>query len=182
MTSRSNATLYWRYVGSGETVAQIGYSSHLTERSGHMRLKYVLTRGWSGEKVPVETVVQLSTTPCRFGGRRWWFECPFTGRRVSKLHLPNGATEFRSRQAYQLGYSSQRQSPRERALSRAFKARARLGSDDGIGDYIEKPKWMRRRTFERHLAKVEAAEDIVDEHTVLLAASLMRKTGERIDL
>jgi hypothetical protein len=40
MTSRSNATLYWRYVGSGETVAQIGYSSHLEERSGHMRLKY----------------------------------------------------------------------------------------------------------------------------------------------
>ena len=55
-----------------------------------MRLNYTITRGWAGEKIPVEYVVQLWSTECRFGGRRWWFECPLTGRRVTKLYLPTG--------------------------------------------------------------------------------------------
>ena len=38
-----------------------------------------------------------------FGGRRWWFICPRTGRRVLKLHKPSGALTFASRQAYITG-------------------------------------------------------------------------------
>jgi hypothetical protein len=180
MTSRWNATLIWRTVATGEETSRIGYAAHLEEQSGHMRLNYIVTRGWTGEKIPVEYVVQLWTTPGRFGGRRWWFECPLTGRRVTKLYLPNGATQFASRQAYRLPYASQREIPRDRALSRAFKARQRLGSRDGIHDYIRKPKWMRRPTFERLMAKVDAAEEIVDHHTALLAEAVFRKTGERL--
>jgi hypothetical protein len=178
-TSRWNATLIWRNVRTGEETARIGYGAHLGDHSGHMRLDYTITRRWSGEKIPVAYDVQLSTSRCRLGGWRWWFECPLTGRRVAKLHLPPGATKFASRHAYRLAYTSQRETPRDRALSRAFKARGRLGSEGGIGDYIPKPKGMRWKTFERLMARVAAAEDIVDHHTVLLLDNLMRKTGDR---
>jgi len=42
--------------------------------------------------------------------------------------------------------------------------RERLGGGDAIGDYIEKPKWMRWPTYERKLEEIAAAEDVVDAH------------------
>ena len=114
--------------------------------------------------------------------RRWWFICPRTGKQVSKLHLPPGAPIFASRQAYRLGHHSQRQTARDRSLSRAFKARQRLGNHDGIDGFIVKPKGMRWRTFDRLMAKVLAAEAVVEHHSALLVDMLRRKTGERLDL
>lgn len=182
MASQHSATLIWRDVATGESRSRVGYTSHLEEASGHMRLVYTITRGWSGEKHCLDYTIQLTTTPCRFGGRRWWFVCPLTSRRVSKLYLPVGGQKFFARQAYRIAYRCQRESPRDRALSRAFEARRRLGSHDGIGDYILKPKWMRWQTFGRLMAKVDAAEHVVDWHTAVLVETLMRKTGERLPL
>jgi hypothetical protein len=50
-TSTWNGTLTWRNVRTGEATSWIGYSSHLQESSGHLRLKYTVTRSWSGEKI-----------------------------------------------------------------------------------------------------------------------------------
>ena len=58
----------------------------------------------------------------------------------------------------------------------------RLGNHDGIDSFIVKPKGMRWRTFHRLMAKVEAAEDIVEHHSALLVEMIRRKTGERLDL
>ena len=58
-------------------------------------------------------------------------------------------------------------------LRRAFKLRAKLGAD-GIGDYVRKPKWMRWRTFERMIARIDKAEEIVDAHEALLLDRLNR--------
>jgi|SRR5271170_5400605 len=44
-----------------------------------------------------------------YGGRRGWFQCPRTGRRATKLFLPNGGRHFWSRRAYRLGYACQRE-------------------------------------------------------------------------
>jgi hypothetical protein len=119
-----------------------------------VRLKYTTTR-WDGERRESGYWIQLETTPQPFGGRRWWFVCPRTGRRAAKLYLPNGAFTFASRQAYGLAYACQREPAHERALRRAFKLRGKLGAEGGVGDYIPKPKWMRWRTFERALAKID---------------------------
>jgi hypothetical protein len=50
-------------------------------------------------------------------------------------------------------------------LRRAFKLRAKLGADGGIGDYIPKPKWMRWSTYQRAKARIDRAEEIVDAYT-----------------
>jgi hypothetical protein len=95
---------------------------------------------------------------------------------VAKLYLPNGAFTFASRQAYRLAYACQREPTHDRALRRAFKLRAKLGADGGIGDYILKPKWMRWRTYERAMARIDKVEEVVDAHIAFLLDRL-KQTG-----
>jgi hypothetical protein len=59
-------------------------------------------------------------------------------------------------------------------LRRAFKLRGKLDAEGGIGDYVRKPRWMRWRTFERMMARIDKAEEIVDAHEVLLLDRLNR--------
>jgi hypothetical protein len=106
--------------------------------------------------------IKLETTPQPFGGRHWWFLCPRTGRRAAKLYLPNGAITCASRQVYRLAYRFQREAPYDRALHQSFKLQSKLGADGGIGDHIPKPKWMRWRTYDRHLEQIASAEEIID--------------------
>src|SRR4051794_32173542 len=96
---------------------------------------------------------------------------------VSKLHLPPGALTLASRQAYRLAYKSQRESRYDRAIGRAFEMRSRLGAEGGIGDFVAKPEGMRWATFERELAKVEAAEAVCDAHLGLFLQRLKRRLG-----
>jgi hypothetical protein len=161
------AALIWTNTTTGERIGSIGYEAHLGQESGRVRLKYTTTR-WDGERRESDYWIQLETTPQPFGGRRWWFICPRTGRRAAKLHLPNGAFTFASRQAYRLAYACQREPAHDRALRSAFKLRAKLGGDGGIGDYFPKPKWMRWRTYDRAMARIDKAEEVVEAHTAFL--------------
>jgi hypothetical protein len=127
-----------------------------SDRLGRVRLRYTTTLK-DGERHESDYSIELETSPQTFGGRRWWFLCPRTGRRATKLYLPNGALTFASRQADQLAYASQREQPHDRASRRAFKLRGKLGAEGGIGDFIPKPKWMRWPTYERKLEEIAAA-------------------------
>ncbi len=157
------SSLIWTDTSTGERIGSIGYEAHLGPDSGRVRLKYTTTR-WDGEKRESDYWIQLETTPQPFGGRRWWFICPQTGGRARKLYLPTGAFTFASRQAYRLAYACQRESARDRASRRAFKLRGKLGGEGGIGDSIPKPKWMRWPTYERKLAEIFAAEEVVEAY------------------
>ena len=97
------------------------------------------------------------------------------GRRRSGEALPTQrAFTFASRQAYRLAYACQREPAHDRALRRAFKLRSKLGAEGGIGDYVEKPKWMRRSTYDRKLEEIFAAEEVVDAYTQDLDRKLMK--------
>ncbi len=56
--------------------------------------------------------VELTQTPCFYGGFRYWFICPLTkdgvycGNRVGKLYLPRGGRFFGCRHCYDLTYES----------------------------------------------------------------------------
>jgi hypothetical protein len=170
----SGGSLVWTNTTTGERVGSIGYEARLGQDSGCVRLKYTSAR-WDGERRELDYLIQLVTTAQPFGGRRWWWICPRTGRRAVQLYLPNGAFTFASRQAYRLAYRSQRETARDRALRRAFKLREKLGGDDGTGDYIPKPKWMRWPTFDRKLGELAAAEELVDGHTLAFVQELGRR-------
>lgn len=164
----TSGTLRWSIVGTGEETASMGFEARLGEEEGDIRLRWTSTNPWSGEKRQCENRIMLTTSQQPFGGRRWWFVCPHTGRRAARLHLPSGANTFACRNAYQLAYRSQRETARDRALSRAFALRRKLSDDGRIGAYISKPKGMHWRTFERAMEKIDRAEDIVETHAMLL--------------
>ena len=119
-------TLTWSDPYTGSHWASAGYEGCLRVDNGRLRVFYTITN-WDGTKYKSDYWIDLVTTPQPFGGRRWWFVCPKTAKRVSKLYLPSGAVTFASREAHRLAYKSQRETPFARACSRAWKARRRLG-------------------------------------------------------
>lgn len=64
--------------------------------------------------------IDLGWSGAHYGGKRWWWYCPRTGKRVTKLYLPNGGNHLWSRGAYRLDYQSQRETTIERAERKGF--------------------------------------------------------------
>lgn len=76
----------------------------------YMRLRYTQTDD-EGNKKDFDYKVELITTPCKFGGQRFWFTCPLTvngkvcGRRVGVLF--KAGDYFGCRHCYNLAYEVQ---------------------------------------------------------------------------
>jgi len=89
--------------------------------------------------------IQLTTTPCHFGGDRYWFVCPKCRGRCGVLY------PYFCRKCSNGRYKSELMSPQDRKVHKAIKIRASLGQKSGgiLVPFPTKPKWMRRRTYER---------------------------------
>ena len=94
-----------------------------------------------------------------FGGFQRFFVCPITGRKVSVLWRPEGAEEFRSRQAWgkSVGYITQIGSWVDRAHRGKEKIKNILLRDEDPEhwDLPPKPKWMRMRTYENYVRRFD---------------------------
>lgn len=143
-----SGNLHWSC--NGKRFASI---AHRYDLSDPERASLVLIYTWTpdGRKPePVEQRIALVSTVPHYGGRRWWMLCPFTGRRVAKLHLPPGGGKFASRKAWRLPYRSQRVAKRDRPFEKLFRLQRKLGSAEGWEAGLRRPKGMWRRTYERH--------------------------------
>jgi len=128
----------------------------------------------------VTYTVNLTTTRPHFGGVRWWFVCPRSGRATPKLFLPNGGLYFWSRRAYGLGYACQRETKSDRLMRKSRKLHRALGGHgQAIGDALPppKPKWMRWRTYERKVASWRAADEQADAAWIEGAARFLVRRG-----
>ena len=76
-------------------------------------LPYTLTASCGGR----EQRIAIAWTPCRFGGKRPWFQCGCCGRRVVRLYIVQAV--FACRHCHRLGYASQLETPHERGTGRA---------------------------------------------------------------
>lgn len=150
---RTSGSWVWTDVETGEKTSSIGYESCTTDPENmYLRLHYTFTE--TGEKVDYK--IKLVTTCPNYGGKRFWFICPYNGKRVAKLSLPYGAIYFASRHAYGLKYASQSETVQGRAINRMWKYKNKLG-----GDFFPiRPKGMHERTFERLLAAADKADEI----------------------
>lgn len=161
-------SVVWTDAHTGEKHASIRYEADLIDTAtAHVRLQYTVNG------TPKDYVVNLETTPCPYGGSRWWWVCPVSGRRAAKLHLPPEAAVFASRQVYDLAYRSQRQVPMDRSHARQRRLYAKLA---GQYDYFEqlpprRPKGMRLTTYERLTAEVFAA---IERHNAIFRAGASR--------
>ncbi len=69
----------WTYGTSGNE-SQIGFTVMLGVEGGgdSIRLQYTQTSRSTGEKENMDYRVELTTTHCNYGGKRYWFICPLT--------------------------------------------------------------------------------------------------------
>lgn len=103
-----SGTIKWT---SGWTGAEssVGISTSIFEDEQYLRIWYTQTNS-DGEKTDFDYKIPLATTPCHFGGKRYWFICPwyangiYCGRRVGVLYL--GGKYFACRHCYDLSYNS----------------------------------------------------------------------------
>jgi hypothetical protein len=128
-----------------------------------------------GDRIVRDGIRLIWTVPT-YGGRRWWFACPKTGQRTTKLFLPNGGWHFWSRKAYDLGYACQREDRFGRLQRRAAMLNRQLGGDGWAGwdSPPIKPKWMRWRTYERRYERWERAVEKAHEEFTIRAARLLK--------
>jgi hypothetical protein len=130
-------------------------------------LDYRVKEG-DGDWQTVRQRVPIRRTPCRFGGERPWFVCDvsingvYCGRQVAKLY--GAGRLFACRHCYRLGYQVQRGGPLDRAHHRLARLHRRLGADYAGADGIPppRPKWMRRRTYNRVVRQIEIGENWLD--------------------
>ncbi len=86
----------------------IGLAVDITD-DPYVRLIYSVTDR-KGKRTDYDYQVSLVTTPCNFGGVRYWFGCPSCGRRVAVLYLAPGDVHFRCRNCNNLSYHSRNES------------------------------------------------------------------------
>jgi hypothetical protein len=95
--------------GIAATVTWDGGASITIHRPSGGPARLMLAYGtWTrhGQWGLVEESVQLTVTPCMFGGWRTWFTCPGCESRCAVLY--GGETQFRCRKCHQLVYASTR--------------------------------------------------------------------------
>ena len=163
----------WTNSETGERVASIGYSSSLESETGEVRLNYSVTP--QGEECKhMDYVVQLRSMPLHFGGRRWYFICPSSGRRAKKLYLVQGKFVARLAIRPKPTYAIQRVSGLDRAMAQRSAIRRKLGDSGKLIDPLTKPKWMRWKTWDRYDQRDSELDGIEYSH-------IIRRWGRLLD-
>ena len=102
--------------------------------------------------------IQVSWTPCRYGGMRPWLHCPHCRRRVAKLYRALAGYCCR----ICIGnppYASQTKSATGRRHFALCKLRIRLGGDAKPGSELpDRPRGMRRKKYRILRARIEGLE------------------------
>ncbi len=174
-------SLDWTWGSVARPFARVTLEIEATDEAGELRVVSLIRYDPIGHPYEAKTdqVIRLVTTPAPFGGRRWWMLCPFSGRRVLKVHCPTGRDHFASRAYYRLGYACQRETRRDRDFRRARKARNRVGGSDNLALRLPgKPKWMRWPTYWRLAAQANQAHESVIAGSMALLQRMGRKIGQ----
>jgi len=103
---------------AGAVISSIGIAVSVDDEllSGkYLRLTYTQTDVVGRDAREFDYKIELVTTPCHFGGVRYWFICPLVvngrpcRRRVSTLYLPPNGEYFGCRHCHDLTYRSQKE-------------------------------------------------------------------------
>lgn len=111
----NSGTITWTRSGwGGEHKSSVGIETSTMNEDKYLRIHYTQTDRDTDEKKDFDYKIPLTTTPCRYGGARYWFTCPwhkngvYCGRRVSKLY--KDGDYFACRHCYNLTYESRNRS------------------------------------------------------------------------
>jgi len=111
INSYKSGTLRW--LRGEEETGSIGIS--VDAENEYLQMQYTSTDWQTEEKKSKDYKIRLTTTPCHFGDKRYWFLCSFCNRRVGKLFL-YGKNDFACRHCLNLSYDIRNASGIEKAL------------------------------------------------------------------
>ena len=123
--SSYSGSLNWTYTYTGEDAGSLGYEIRFEPQEsdnkvGFMRLMYITTDRWTGEKTEIDYKIPIVVTTCNYGGIRFWFQCPlsrngfYCGRRVGVLYKIS--KYYGCRHCGDLVYADQNESKRRRGV------------------------------------------------------------------
>ena len=103
----------------GKETASMTVITTLSKGESYIRFVYTIVYRNTGEERHFDYQVPLISTPCHFGGVRWWFVCPVTaeggcGRKVGVLYRAPRADYYACRHCLNLSYESRNRSRRGR--------------------------------------------------------------------
>lgn len=127
-----------------EVIGSIGVTLH----AGYLVADY------QANKVPIAQYIDITTTPCHFGGVRHWLVCPRCGKRQTSLYF--GRHRFACRTCNNLAYQSQQLDIIDRSWRKQSKIEAKMGGEDAW----RKPKGMHESTWQRLQAQRSECEDM----------------------
>ena len=136
--------------------------------------------GWLDIEIDdnVQRIV-LRSEPRHFGGRQWYFVCPALGLPVSVVWKPQGASQFRSRQAWgsQVAYMSQFAGEVDRAhLGKAKIANRLFGTNDPASSVLPpKPKGIRSSTYARAVERYANYDSVLQAGCAAILARSRRE-------
>jgi len=134
----------WSDVETDEESSSIGYNSNTKDENNlYLKVSYTLT----DSRLKFDYKIRLSTSKPYYGGKRYWFLCPVTEKRVSKLYLIPSDGHFVSRHVYKILYASQMKGELDRAIDKKWKI---ISKTDGH-TYPIRPKGMHHKTFNKIL-------------------------------
>lgn len=98
--------------------------------------------------------LKLTTTPCQYGGFRYWFLCGQCDKRVGVVYERDKV--FCCRHCLSLGYKSQRLQLHERQSKKLMKLYKKMGWQalENLHKQGIKPKYMKMQTFEKICSKI----------------------------
>jgi len=95
----------------GNNVNSIELTTNINGKDDYIKLRYTHTDHATGEKENINSKISLTTTPCYFGNKRYWFICPlikngkYCGRRVGVIY--SIGKYYGCRHCGEIAYSSQ---------------------------------------------------------------------------
>lgn len=111
---RSGSVKWTNNWGGNESTISI--ASSIYDEECYLELDYWQEPNGDDERIKINYKFPLVTTPCNFGGKRYWFLCnlsangKYCGRRVAVLY--KGGKYFACRHCYSLSYSSRNENRR----------------------------------------------------------------------
>jgi hypothetical protein len=154
----------------GAETASMSVEASTRYGNSHLRLIYTMTDRNTGEETSFDYKVPLVSTPCNFGGLRWWFVCALSrngvscGRRVGTIYRPPRADYYGCRHCYDLSYES-----RNRTRSGMFAA---YGGVLRVSKQMENlrgqiKRWTYRGNPTRRVRRLNALERQAEKYMAL---------------
>jgi hypothetical protein len=109
-----SGTINWSR--NGEQIGSVGIQSLISDEENYLRITYTQTDRDTGDKKDFDYKNRLTTTPCSFGGKRYWFICGlsvngnYCGKRVGVLY--KAGDYFGCRNCQKLTYASRNENRR----------------------------------------------------------------------